>query len=110
MTNLSTDRTFPLKCSVKAKHPLWAAVIGRARGRAIEIAPQTYMLMPSYLEDYHGLYVAWSEPAPGHPIYTDKHIASFIEAQHFFAEWAQRAFQQKWSLNREHPSTYGVRP
>jgi hypothetical protein len=109
MPDISTDRSFPLKCSVQAKHPLWAAVIGLARGRAIEIAPQTFIVIPSYLEDYCGLYVVWSEPAPGRPIWTDKHIVSCSEAQHYFAQWAQQTFERKWAANRERRLAYEVR-
>jgi hypothetical protein len=103
------SRSFPLKCSVKAKHPLFAAVIGLARGRAIEIAPQTFVVIPSYLEDYCGLDVVGSEPPPGQPIWTDKHIASCTQAQHYFAQWAQRTFERKWTANHERRSAYEVR-
>jgi hypothetical protein len=109
MTDNSADRSFPLKCSVKTAHPLSATVTGLARGRAIAVAPQTFIVIPAYLEDYHGLYVAWNEPAPGQPIWTDKHIVSFTDAQHVFAQWAQGAFEQKWAANRERRSAYEVR-
>jgi hypothetical protein len=107
MTDVS--RSFSLKCSVKIVHPLWIAVTGQARGRAIAVAPQTLIVIPAYLEDYHGLYVAWSEPSPGLPVWSDKRIVSCTDAADCFAEWAQRAFEHKWSVNRERRSTYGAR-
>ena len=109
MTENSADRSFLLKCSVKAVHPHWATVTGVARGRAIAVAPQTLIVIPAYLEDYHGLYVAWSEPSPGLPVWSDKRIVSCTDAANCFAEWAQRAFERKWSINRDPPSAYAVR-
>jgi hypothetical protein len=113
MTDISSiDRSFSLNCSVKTAHPICprVTVAGFARGRAIEIAPQTFTLVPLYLEDYRGLHVRWNEPAPGQPIWTGKHIVSCIEAQRYFARWAQRTFEAMWATNCEHPSGYGVRP
>lgn len=110
MTDISTDRSFPLKCSVKTVHPIWATVTGLARGRAIAIAPQTFAIFPFNLEDYCGPYVVGSEPAPGQPIWTDKRIANCTEAQNFFTEWAQRTFERKWTASPNRSPTYEVRP
>jgi hypothetical protein len=103
------SRSFPLKCNVKTVHPLWAIVTGQGRGWAIAVAPQTFIVIPAYLEDYHSRYVAWNEPPPGQPIWTEKPIVSCTDAQHRFAEWAQREFKQKWVADREQRSGYEVR-
>src|ERR1700678_4232002 len=110
MPDISTDRSFPLRCSVKTAHPICdrVTVAGFARGRAIEIAPQTFSLVPLYLEDYRGLHVRWSEPAPGRPIWTDKPIMNCIEAERYFARWAQRTFEDLWATDRERSSATEV--
>jgi len=98
MPDIFTDETFAIETSVKTTHPLWVSVTGLAQGRTIKVAPKTFIVIPSHLEDYCGRYVQWGKPDPGQPIWTDQPITSHVEAECAFAEWAQRAFERKWEL------------
>jgi len=52
MPDIFTDETFAIETSVKTTHPLWVSVTGLAQGRTIKVAPKTFIVIPSHLEDY----------------------------------------------------------
>ncbi len=87
-----------VSCAVKTRHPIWTFVSGTAYGRITRIAPKTFAILPTYIEDYKGRYTGWEHPSAGQPINAVKTLRTLLAARLSFAIWAQLTFEHKWQL------------